>query len=379
VVLEIEALTRTRLKEAENPLWFWRLHRDFQERRDPAANVSFAAFCSRRHPDKVETVAADRDVPTAGRGKPWHVCDDCLEPLASELFVLANRFRVHFDVAKRDRMENEYRQIQDESAYCDDRLTAAQRERRDELLKQMSAQKEPPRPFDVECLYREYKIDLATDWLKFNVSVDYAADFHRTLLAAQKRFSALDFKACQIINGDLGKESTVQIRYAIQRLIDRHYELLRAAFPNHESHPDRDDLPEDLRAFEVEILDEHTIVEQEFRKTAEYLRRVSALVRSKLAKDQKQAANGPVIDPAVMPPKRPGNRTGRRRGAHPIYDVQSDAKLLRDWNAAKRQRAKKKEFCTARGIKIKDLVAAQARQRERNLRASRRNSRTRRK
>jgi len=238
----------------------------------------------------------------AERGKPWHVCDDCLEPLAGELFALAQRFRNHFDVTKSDRLESEYRQIQEESAYCDDRLTEVQRNRCDELLKQMSAQKAPPRPFDVECLYRDYKIDLATDWLKINISVDYAADFHRTLTAAQKRFSSLYFKACQIINGDLEKESTTQIRYAIQRLIDRHYELLREQFPNHESHPDRDELPDDLRAFEVEILDEYTIVEQEFRKAAEYLRRVSALVRPKLAKAQATFAVG-LIDRLLDSPE----------------------------------------------------------------------------
>ena len=217
---------------------------------------------------------------------PWHICDDCLDPLANEIFLFVKRFRILFDVAKSDRLDAEYRAIQDESGYTDDRLTDAQRKRRDDLLTQMSAQKQPPRPLDAELLYRDNKTELAIDWLKFNVSVDYAGDFNRTLLRPLERFTALDFKACQIINGDLGKESTVQIRYAIQRLIDRHYELLRKEFPRHESHPNRDELPEHLRAFEVEILDEYTVVEQEFRKTAEYLQRVSALVRSKLAKAQ---------------------------------------------------------------------------------------------
>jgi hypothetical protein len=32
----------------------------------------------------------------------WHICDDSLEPLARKLLTLANRFNVHFDVAKRD-------------------------------------------------------------------------------------------------------------------------------------------------------------------------------------------------------------------------------------------------------------------------------------
>jgi hypothetical protein len=220
----------------------------------------------------------------AERGEPWHVCDDCLEPLARELFALANQFNVHFDVAKRDEVDSEHASIIEAAGYDTKRLTKAQQKRLNELSQEIKGQTEPPRPFDVESLYRQYNIDLATDWLKFNISVDYADDFKRTLADALKRFTTLDFKACQIINGDVGKESTIQVRYAIRRLIDRHYELLREQFPNHEAHPERDELPDDLRAVEVEILDEYTFVEQEIRKTAEYLGRTSILVRSKLAK-----------------------------------------------------------------------------------------------
>ena len=233
----------------------------------------------------------------AQSGKPWHICDDCLDPLAHDLLSIAHRFYRYFDVAKADRLAAEYRQIQEDSAYSDDRLTDAQRKRRDELLEQMRAQTDPPRAFDVDSLYRQYHIDLAIDWLKFNVSVEYAEDFQRTLNDAKKRFSALEFKACQIINGDEGKESTIVVRYPIQRLTDRHYEVLRETFPDHESHPDREELPDDLRAFEVEILDEYTETEKQIREAGNYLRRVSALVRSKMKKSdvgdiQRQIAEG---------------------------------------------------------------------------------------
>jgi len=204
---------------------------------------------------------------------------------------------IAFDVAKADRMDAEYRQIQRQSAYCDDRLTVAQRKRRDELLEQVRAQTEPPRAFDVDSLYWQYRIDLAIDWLKFNVSVEYAEDFQRTLHDAKKRFSALEFRACQIINGDEGKEQTIVVRYPIHRLIDRYDELLRESFPDHEYRPDREELPDDLRAFEVEILDEYTETEKQIREAGNYLRRVSALVRAKMKKAdvgdiQRQIAEG---------------------------------------------------------------------------------------
>ena len=161
----------------------------------------------------------------------------------------------------------------------------------------MQAQTKPPRAIDLDSLYRQYRIDLAIDWLKFNVSVEYAEDFQRTLHDANKRFTALEFKACQIINGDEGKESTIVVRYPIQRLTDRHYELLRETFPDHESHPDREELPDNLRAFEVEILDEYTETEKQIREAGDYLQRVSALVRAKMQKAdvgdiQRQIAEG---------------------------------------------------------------------------------------
>ena len=161
----------------------------------------------------------------------------------------------------------------------------------------MQAQTKPPRAIDLDSLYRQYRIDLAIDWLKFNVSVEYAEDFQRTLHDANKRFTALEFKACQIINGDEGKESTIVVRYPIQRLTDRHYELLRETFPDHESHPDREELPDNLRAFEVEILDEYTEIEKQIREAGNYLQRVSAVVRAKMQKAdvgdiQRQIAEG---------------------------------------------------------------------------------------
>ena len=56
-VLQIEALTGTRLKDGENPCRFMRLYkRDYGENRDPAAPVSFADFVARLHSDWIDVV-----------------------------------------------------------------------------------------------------------------------------------------------------------------------------------------------------------------------------------------------------------------------------------------------------------------------------------
>lgn len=59
LLLDIEARTNTRLRNGLNPMWYLRLHRDFTERRDAAANISFADYCARRHPGNVELVGIE--------------------------------------------------------------------------------------------------------------------------------------------------------------------------------------------------------------------------------------------------------------------------------------------------------------------------------
>ena len=252
-------------------------------------------------------------------GKSWDLCDDCLDPLAHDLLSIADRFHRFFDVAEADRPGGKCRQT------------------------------EPPRAFDVEALYRQYGLDLAIAWLKFNKSVEYADDFQRTLLDAKERFSALEFKACQIINGDEGKEPTIMVRYPIQRLENLHLEKLREAFPDHESYPDREELPDDLRAFEAEILDEYEAAGRQIREAGSYLRRVSALVQSKMKKaDVGEAAQGD--DEA-----KTRRRRGRKKADHAT--IQREAEIAANWTRAREGGAYKPEWAKDNGMTEPELDA----------------------
>ena len=158
----------------------------------------------------------------------------------------------------------------------------------------MSAWEEPPCPRDVENLYEKYHVGRVTECLKSIISVEYAYDFDTTLLSAKKRFTTLDFKACKRLKPeDAGEESVVQIRYAIPRLIHRYYQRVHEAFPGREEQPTGDELPDDLRKMEVEILDEYSNVACEFRDVSNYLRNVAAIVRGKRT----------LIPEAATPPK----------------------------------------------------------------------------
>jgi hypothetical protein len=54
IVRDIEARTRTRLRDGQNPIWFIRVHKHFSDRRDSVDGVSFAEYVARRHADKIE-------------------------------------------------------------------------------------------------------------------------------------------------------------------------------------------------------------------------------------------------------------------------------------------------------------------------------------
>jgi hypothetical protein len=58
-VLDLEARTRTRLRNGENPNWFLRLYHDFQECSNPADRISFAEYVQRRHPDKSDVLSIE--------------------------------------------------------------------------------------------------------------------------------------------------------------------------------------------------------------------------------------------------------------------------------------------------------------------------------
>ena len=70
IVLDIEAQTRTRLKDGGNPLWFIRLREKSRDHLDREAGVSFAEYVSRRHPGKVEVL----DMPESQGAKPTSAC-----------------------------------------------------------------------------------------------------------------------------------------------------------------------------------------------------------------------------------------------------------------------------------------------------------------
>lgn len=206
--------------------------------------------------------------------QPWHICDECLDPLADELLSLARRFFVRCDFEKLDRGEWQGRM--------------------------------PPTPLDVESLYGKYNVREAINYLKVFVSVGFAHDFKVTLDAAQQRFVDLHHKACLICNGNDPRETTAtttHVRYAVQRLMARHEELLHETYTDRDYRPDREELPEDLRLVETEFVDEYTGVEQQFLDVGKYLKDTSALIRSKMtAKGPPVLGDGNKVQVGDAPP-----------------------------------------------------------------------------
>ncbi|MBN2024919.1 MAG: hypothetical protein JW809_19235 [Pirellulales bacterium] len=88
---------------------------------------------------------------------------------------------------------------------------------------------------------------------------------------------------------------------------------------------------------------------------------------------ENQRAGSLTAGPSGAPgsPAPAGKATGRkrRRGPRPKYDAEHDAKVARDWAAAKRQGACKNDFAREKGLSIRDLNKALTRVRKRKTRA----------
>jgi hypothetical protein len=195
-------------------------------------------------------------------GKPWDICVDCLDPLSKELVALSRRFNAHFDVPN----------------LCQD------------------SSSKPPCIREIDSLYKRVDTELAIEFLRLNVSVEYGDSTEHRLLAPRSRFAALEHKArlalnepdkfFEIIRGEWTQESTAGLSFPTVRLIDRHRDLLEEEFREYCYDQNRDELPEEVLLVEVEIVDEYDSVRHDFLELAEYLRRVSALIRSKRPVDE---------------------------------------------------------------------------------------------
>jgi len=53
VLLEREFATGTRLKDGENPVWFLRMHRQFEDMSTKRDGLTFSQWCERFHADRV--------------------------------------------------------------------------------------------------------------------------------------------------------------------------------------------------------------------------------------------------------------------------------------------------------------------------------------
>ena len=165
---------------------------------------------------------------------------------------------------------------------CDEVLDPVAAKLEDIVRKWNYSSEEPPRSVDIDWLYDDHNVKFAITWLKLNISVDFAVDFEKTLYDPLSQFKKLDFRACQILEGDMAETSkeVIHRHQAIRTVIDNRYAWLQ------ENHPD----PYEFDRYDDEILGEienkYGEVEHGFRDAADYLRQVSAILRAKIAKQR---------------------------------------------------------------------------------------------
>jgi hypothetical protein len=79
-----------------------------------------------------------------------------------------------------------------------------------------------PDAYTIECIYKEHRIEPILEWLKVNVSIDYAEDLWKSLYDPLDKLKTFHFRALQILDGDYaGTSKEARFRQdAIRRAFD---------------------------------------------------------------------------------------------------------------------------------------------------------------
>ena len=163
----------------------------------------------------------------AGKQKPWHICDDCLDPLARDLRELLGRFRRPFDAKKYDRLLAERREILRGFTIQESDLPKQTQEWLRETSDSLAKIDVPPRSRDVEQLYRTHDVKFAIEYLKHQLSLEYAREFSDKLDGFYQRFLSLEQKARGYASPYSSTPPVEQCSFPIERLIERHYRELK--------------------------------------------------------------------------------------------------------------------------------------------------------
>lgn len=259
------------------------------------------------------------------RKRKWHICDDCIDPVADGLQKIVQRWNVFFNFERWDELQAEYELIAKIEMFGGE-LDDAQRERLDETARAVRSMKHPPQPRDIEDLYRDFGIldkvganKPAVNWLRFNVSKELAEDFALRLFGPLRLFHQLYFRACQILDGDEEGLSTEVLwrRHAIRRARAMRYAIWESAGIT------RDEIDDPISN---ELEDGHAKVEHALRAAVGYLRDVSHLLREKIeqADSQQKAA---MSQAEVRRPGRPGKQKLYRR----LRELHREHGLKNEW------------------------------------------------
>jgi len=151
---------------------------------------------------------------------------------------------------------------------------------------------EPPTANRIEQLYTDHEVKSLIVWLEMKPSVDFAfvKDFEAHLYGPLQQFQKLEFRALQILAGDIeGTTTEAPCRpNPITTVINREYDTLRM-LPD-----DRRDQGREENPILQELENPYCGIRNEFRETMAYLRRVAKSGR--LGGTPKPAETDPPVD-----------------------------------------------------------------------------------
>ena len=181
--------------------------------------------------------------------RPWHICDDCLSPIADSIAAL--------------------------------------------LLQMRQPGKDDVLPVLLDGVLRDHHFEFGVTWLKICVSVEFANDVWNTLSRPIKRYTRLHSIACRRIASTLKEPAYIQ-HIAITRAIEFDWAIARSKGLNEDERPESD------------VENQYSLCQIQLQKAVEFLRQSAAVLRAMIERRKLRLKEIPPtgIANAILPEHR---------------------------------------------------------------------------
>ncbi len=293
----------------------------------------------------------------------WHPCTDCLDPLVRDLRQFLRDVRSRNDAEQLNELDQRETQLLESCGNWEPSLPDDQQFKLQDIRAFKKTLRKPPSRDDLRRIYERYKLPLLREWLSVQVAVDYANEVQNHLSAIRSAYWQIDFKARQLVLGDITEDNPPTYRYPIYLVENAFYRTCRELYADREALPDPDEFPEDVRYVWDHVVEPIGNFQSNCLEHIKQLERASKVIKAKFGVPRLEEKT-PSDDTAkrVLPTKK----RGRKPASISKQKVEQD--IVDEWNRAHSAGISQEQFCQDNNFKMSDFEKLKDRVRRRKSR-----------